>query len=228
MIADWGVDFLPNSAPLAVQPQKNMSLTLPAEVKQAHLPTSETLEAVREVIGECTRCPLHKGRTHIVFGAGNPNAELMFVGEGPGADEDLKGEPFIGRAGQLLTKMIEAMGISRADVYIANIVKCRPPNNRNPEPIEVATCSPFLKQQIELIGPKVIVALGKFAAQTLLQTEIPITKLRGEFHAYGETQLMPTYHPAFLLRNPAMKRPVWEDLKKVMKVLGITEPKQSI
>ncbi|MBI4412224.1 MAG: uracil-DNA glycosylase [Deltaproteobacteria bacterium] len=180
------------------------------------------LATLRTEIGDCTRCILHKGRTNLVFGVGNPDAELMFVGEGPGADEDLKGEPFVGRAGQLLTKMIEAMGLTRADVYIANIVKCRPPGNRNPEPIEVATCSPFLKRQIDIIGPKVLVCLGKFAAQTLLQTEIPITKLRGEFQDYGAVKVMPTYHPAFLLRNPNMKRAVWEDLKKVMALLGLT------
>ncbi|MBI2339648.1 MAG: uracil-DNA glycosylase [Deltaproteobacteria bacterium] len=179
------------------------------------------LSSLRAEIGDCTRCVLHKGRTNLVFGVGNPNAELMFVGEGPGADEDLQGEPFVGRAGQLLTRMIEAMGLKRGDVYIANIVKCRPPGNRNPEPIEIATCIPFLKKQIDIIQPKVIVCLGKFAAQTLLQTEIPITKLRGEFHDYGEAKIMPTYHPAFLLRNPNMKRAVWEDLKKVMSLLGL-------
>lgn len=177
------------------------------------------LSNLRAEIGDCTRCPLHKGRTHLVFGVGNPKASLMFVGEGPGADEDLKGEPFVGRAGQLLTKMIEAMGLKRPEVYIANVVKCRPPGNRNPEPIEIATCLPYLKRQIEIIQPKVVVALGKFSAQTLLQTEIPITKLRGEFHDYGPVKMMPTYHPAFLLRNPNMKRAVWEDLKKVMAVL---------
>lgn len=181
----------------------------------------QRLTALRAEIGECTRCPLHKGRTNLVFGVGNPQASLMFVGEGPGADEDLKGEPFVGRAGQLLTKMIEAMGLQRQDVYIANVVKCRPPGNRNPEPVEIDTCLPYLKNQIEIIQPKIIVALGKFAAQTLLQTEIPITKLRGEFHDYGGAKMMPTYHPAFLLRNPTMKRAVWEDLKKVMSVLGL-------
>lgn len=184
------------------------------------------LTKVREEIGDCTRCKLHKGRTNIVFGAGNPNADLMFVGEAPGADEDLQGIPFIGRAGQLLTKMIEAMGLTREDIYIANVVKCRPPENRNPDPDEVSTCQPFLKKQIEAINPKVVVALGKFAAQTLLQTEIPITKLRGEFHSYGNTQLMPTYHPAYLLRNPSMKKAVWEDLQKVMQVLGLSLPTQ--
>ncbi len=198
--------------------------TLPTSTVNAASPptlTTSDLEGLRATIGDCTRCRLHTGRTNLVFGVGNPKAELMFVGEGPGADEDLKGEPFVGRAGQLLTKMIEAMKLTRSDIYIANIVKCRPPNNRNPEPDEIAECIPFLKKQIDIINPKVIVALGKFAAQTLLQTEIPITKLRGEFKSYGNTQVMPTYHPAFLLRNPNMKKPVWEDLQKVMKVLGL-------
>lgn len=179
-----------------------------------------SLEDLRAHIGNCTRCVLHKGRTHIVFGVGNPKAALMFVGEGPGADEDQKGEPFVGRAGQLLTKMIEAMGVKRDDVYIANIVKCRPPGNRNPEPDEISTCIPFLHQQIALVGPKVIVCLGKIAAHSLLQTQIPITKLRGDWQEFKKIKVMPTFHPAFLLRNPNMKRPVWEDLKKVMELLA--------
>lgn len=173
-------------------------------------------------IGDCDRCPLRKGRTNLVFGVGNPNASLMFVGEGPGADEDRLGEPFVGKAGQLLTKMIEAMGLKRPDVYIANVVKCRPPGNRNPEPVEITTCLPYLKKQIDIINPKVIVCLGKVAAHTLLQTEIPITKLRGEFSDYGDMKIIPTYHPAYLLRNPAMKKAVWEDLKKVMALLGLS------
>lgn len=214
-LADWGVDYLPREG-------KALLRGLPPLEKRVD-PAMNTskLQPLRDRIGDCTRCPLHKGRTNLVFGVGNPNAQLMFVGEGPGADEDRQGEPFVGRAGQLLTKMIQAMGLQRQDVYIANVVKCRPPNNRNPEPVEITTCIPFLKEQIEIIQPKVIVSLGKFAAQTLLQTEIPISKLRGEFHDYGETKLMPTYHPAFLLRNANMKRPVWEDLKKVMKELGL-------
>lgn len=182
---------------------------------------AQALEAIREEIGECTRCPLYTGRTHIVFGVGNPRADLMFIGEGPGRDEDLKGEPFVGRAGQLLTRIIEAMGLKRQDVYIANIVKCRPPNNRNPEPVEMATCSPFLQQQIQVIQPKVIVGLGNIAIQTLLQTKVGITKLRGQFHDYHGVSLMPTFHPAFLLRNANMKKEVWEDMQKVMKQLGL-------
>jgi DNA polymerase len=174
------------------------------------------LQELRAHIGDCTRCKLHTGRTNLVFGVGNPGARLMFVGEGPGADEDLQGEPFVGRAGQLLTQIIKAMGLSREDVYIANVVKCRPPNNRNPEPDEIAECSPFLHAQIAAIRPVVIVALGKFAAQTLLGTETPISRLRGQFHPMGSTVVMPTFHPSYLLRNPAAKRDVWEDMKMVM------------
>lgn len=177
-----------------------------------------SLEELRDDIGDCRRCKLHSGRTHVVFGIGNPNAKLMFVGEGPGRDEDLKGEPFVGRAGQLLTDIItKGMGLTRDDVYIANVVKCRPPQNRNPEPDEVASCEPFLKKQIELIRPKIIVALGKFAVQALLQSKVPITRLRGNWHTYMGIKLMPTFHPAYLLRNPADKKLVWEDIKKVMK-----------
>jgi uracil-DNA glycosylase family 4 len=177
-----------------------------------------SLQELRDHIGDCRRCKLHSGRTHMVFGIGNPTARLMFVGEGPGRDEDLKGEPFVGRAGQLLTDIItKGMGLRREDVYIANVVKCRPPQNRNPEPDEVASCEPFLKKQIELIRPEIIVALGKFAVQTLLQSKVPITRLRGNWHTYMGIKLMPTFHPAYLLRNPADKKLVWEDIKKVMK-----------
>lgn len=179
------------------------------------------LEKLRNAIGDCRRCKLHSGRTHLVFGVGNPNASLMFVGEGPGRDEDLKGEPFVGRAGQLLTDIItKGMGLRREDVYIANVVKCRPPDNRNPQPDEVATCEPFLKKQIDLIRPEIIVALGKFAVQTLLQSKVPITRLRGNWHSYMGIKLMPTFHPAYLLRNPADKKLVWEDIKKVMKEMN--------
>jgi uracil-DNA glycosylase len=179
----------------------------------------DRLVAIRAEIGDCTRCKLHSGRTNLVFGVGNPAADLMFVGEGPGADEDEQGEPFVGRAGQLLTQIIKAMGFAREDVYIANVVKCRPPNNRNPEPDEIARCWPFLQAQIASIQPKVIVALGKFAAQTLLGTETPISRLRGRFHEMGDTVVMPTFHPSYLLRTPAAKRDVWEDMKMVMEKL---------
>jgi DNA polymerase len=178
----------------------------------------KTLEELRAAIGDCRRCKLCAGRTHVVFGVGNRRAKLMFIGEGPGRDEDLQGEPFVGRAGQLLTDIItKGMGLKREDVYIANVVKCRPPENRNPEPDEVAACEPFLKKQIDLIRPQIIVALGKFAVQTLLQSKVPITRLRGKWHAYEGIKLMPTFHPAYLLRNPADKKLVWEDIKKVMK-----------
>ncbi len=175
------------------------------------------LEELRAAIGDCRRCKLWSGRTHLVFGVGNPNARLMFIGEGPGRDEDLQGEPFVGRAGQLLTDIIiKGMALKREDVYIANVVKCRPPENRNPEPDEVASCEPFLRKQIDLVRPEIIVALGKFAVQTLLQSKVPITRLRGQWHIYHGIKLMPTFHPAYLLRNPADKKLVWQDIKKVI------------
>ena len=180
----------------------------------------DALAAVRADIGDCTRCKLHSlGRTQIVFGVGNPEADLMFVGEAPGRDEDLQGFPFVGRAGQLLTKIIEAIGLKREDVYIANVIKCRPPENRNPEPDEVETCEPFLFRQIDIIKPKVIVALGKFGAQTLLRTLDPISRLRGRVFDYRGAKLIPTFHPAYLLRNPSSKREVWEDMKLVRSLL---------
>jgi uracil-DNA glycosylase len=185
---------------------------------------SPALLAVREELGECARCKLGAGRTKLVFGVGSPHAELMFVGEGPGADEDQQGEPFVGRAGQLLTKMIEAMGYQRSDVYIANVVKCRPPGNRNPEPDEMEACEPFLKAQLRAVAPKAIVALGKIAAQTLLRDTTPISKLRGRWASYEGTRLMPTFHPAYLLRSPEEKKKAWEDLQLVMKELGKIPP----
>ncbi len=198
----------------------------PALIAPADRPTTGNqqpatdLPSIRAVIGDCTRCKLHTlGRKQIVFGSGNPSADLMFVGEAPGADEDEQGVPFIGRAGQLLTKIIEAIGLTRDDVYIANVIKCRPPGNRNPEPDEIAECEPFLLRQIESIRPKVIVALGTFAAHTLLRTDAPISKLRGTFHEYHGAQLLPTFHPAYLLRSPERKRDVWDDMKKVRAVL---------
>jgi uracil-DNA glycosylase len=178
------------------------------------------LKEIRTDIGDCTRCKLHKlGRQQIVFGVGNPNADLMFVGEAPGRDEDIQGEPFVGRAGQLLTKIIEAIGLTREDVYIANVIKCRPPENRNPEPDEVATCEPFLFRQIDAIKPKVIVALGTFAAHAVLKTDMPISRLRGRTYNYRGAQLIATFHPAYLLRSPERKRDTWEDMKKVRALL---------
>ena len=188
---------------------------------QAHAaPRIISLTSIRDDLGDCTRCKLHTlGRKQIVFGVGNPNADLMFVGEAPGADEDVQGEPFVGRAGQLLTKIIEAIDLKREDVYIANLIKCRPPDNRNPEPDEAEQCEPFLFQQIDSIKPKVIVALGKFAAQALLKTTEPISKIRGREFTYRDAVLMPTYHPAYLLRTPSAKREVWEDMKRVRELL---------
>jgi len=177
------------------------------------------LAAIREELGDCQRCKLAGKRTNIVYGVGNPDAPLVFVGEAPGADEDRTGEPFVGAAGQLLTKMIEAMGLARGDVYICNILKCRPPGNRNPEPDEIAECEPFLKKQLAAIRPRMIVALGKFAAQCLLRSDAPISRLRGTWKEYQGIPLMPTYHPAFLLRTPSAKRDVWSDLQEVMREL---------
>lgn len=184
----------------------------------------KSLKAIKEELGECTRCPLHQMRLNIVFGEGNPNADLMFVGEGPGAEEDEQGRPFVGRAGQLLTKMIQAMGLDRSETYICNVVKCRPPENRDPEPFEIQTCKPFLEAQVSAVSPKVIIALGRVAAQTLLGTKESITKLRGRFHVRGKIHVMPTYHPSFLLReepDKRYKREAWTDLKKVMSFLNL-------
>lgn len=178
-----------------------------------------SLAELETLAKQCTECQLHRGRTHVVFGVGNPHAELMFVGEAPGRDEDLQGEPFVGRAGQLLTRIIEAIGMKRQEVYIANVIKCRPPNNRNPETDEISRCEPYLIRQIALVKPRLIVALGTFAAQTLLKTKLPISQLRGRFHTYQGVRVMPTFHPAFLLRNPERKRAVWEDMQAVQREL---------
>lgn len=176
----------------------------------------------KEVLA-CARCGLHKTRKNVVFGSGHAHARLMFIGEAPGEEEDKQGLPFVGRAGQLLTKIIEAMGMGRADVYIANVLKCRPPGNRMPLPTEILECEEHLKRQVELVKPKVICALGKFAAQTLLKTTEPISALRGKFRDYQGIPLMPTFHPAYLLRNPPDKRLVWEDMKKIAKKLKEVE-----
>lgn len=214
------LQFLPGED----EPARVVSSVVAAESPQQ---VALTLADIRAELGECTRCKLHQlGRRQIVFGVGNPHAELMFIGEGPGANEDLKGEPFVGDAGQLLTKIIEAMGFARSDVYIANVVKCRPPNNRDPEPDEVASCEPFLKQQIASIRPKVIVTLGKYASQTILRSPTAISRLRGTWGTYEGTPVMPTYHPAYLLRNPEEKRPVWDDMKKVLAALGREAPQR--
>jgi uracil-DNA glycosylase len=180
-----------------------------------------SLEDIRTDIGDCIRCKLHKGRNKIVFGDGSPQAKLLFIGEGPGRDEDMQGLPFVGRAGKLLTQMIEAMGLLRSDVYICNVVKCRPPENRAPEKDEVAACSPFLFRQIDLVAPQVIVCLGSVAAQTILETTRGISQFRGQWLEFRGRKLMATYHPAYLLRNPAAKSEVWKDLQKVMAELGL-------
>ncbi|MEK7398070.1 MAG: uracil-DNA glycosylase [Candidatus Poribacteria bacterium] len=174
-----------------------------------------TMDDIRKAIEECHKCPLYKTRTNMVFGSGNENAKLVFVGEAPGYDEDQQGKPFVGKAGQKLTQIINAIGLSRDEVYITNVLKCRPPNNRNPLPHEIEVCEPFLIAQLQIIKPKIICALGTFAAQTLLKTDQPISKLRGRFHTYQGIKLMPTYHPAFLLRSPKYKKDVWEDVQKV-------------
>ncbi|MGE0103418.1 MAG: uracil-DNA glycosylase family protein [Blastocatellales bacterium] len=222
--AELGVTHLepvPVSIPQTEMPKKKIDtpdalFAAPAPIEQQH--ADETLEVIRRDLGDCRRCKLCPTRKNIVFGEGNPKAELMFVGEGPGADEDASGRPFVGRAGQLLTKMIEAMGYKREDVYIANTVKCRPPENRTPEKDELDTCIPFLFRQIAVIRPKVIVALGNPAQQSLLDTKTGITRMRGSFHDYPRLtgiKVMPTFHPAYLLRSPDKKREAWEDLKMV-------------
>jgi len=203
-------------------PQANAALERPTLTDR-----TSALRLIREDIGDCTRCRLHKqGRKQIVFGVGNPNADLMFIGEAPGADEDEQGEPFVGRAGQLLNNMIKAMGLRREDVYIANIIKCRPPSNRTPERDECETCSPFLMQQIKVISPKAIVALGAVAAKTLLAVNAPMSELRGHWYDFRGTKLAVTYHPAFLLRDPRQKKETWKDLQMVMKELGLKAPEK--
>jgi DNA polymerase len=202
---------------------KEMGITaiplLEGTPENAPLEKTPTLADVKEELGDCKRCKLHRTRKTIVFGEGNEKATLMFVGEGPGYDEDVQGRPFVGRAGQLLTKIIESINLSREEVYIANIVKCRPPQNRNPEPDEIENCNHFLMEQIRSIKPKIICALGTFAAQTLLKTQTKITALRGKLHEVHGIKVIPTYHPAFLLRNPERKREVWEDMKKIAELL---------
>jgi uracil-DNA glycosylase len=214
------------AAPIQPAPTKTATTFFPAAAgptlfEAADRIPGDTLEIIRTDLGECTRCKLHKTRNKIVFGDGSPKADLVFVGEGPGHDEDIQGLPFVGRAGKLLTQMIEAMGLQRKDVYICNVVKCRPPENRMPERDEIAACSPFLIRQIDAIHPKVIVCLGATAAQMLLNTNRSISAFRGEWLEYRGTRLLATYHPAYLLRNPAAKSEVWKDLQKVMAVLGL-------
>jgi DNA polymerase len=193
-----------------------------ASSSKSATPVSPSLDSLRQKMACCTRCELHTTRTNVVFGEGSPESELIFIGEGPGRDEDLSGRPFVGRAGALLTRIIEAMGLNREDVYIANIVKCRPPGNRNPEPDEVSECLPFLEEQVDLIGPRVICSLGNVATQTLTGVRDGITRMRGGSYEYRDIQVIPTFHPAACLRNPGIKKDVWEDIKKIMKVLGLS------
>ena len=187
----------------------------------------QTLEGLREEVKNCNKCILSETRTNVVFGEGNTSPDVVIIGEAPGRDEDLQGKPFVGRAGQLLSKIIQAMGFNREDVYIANILKCRPPDNRNPLPNEIKLCEPYLIRQLEILRPRVIIALGTFAAQTLLKTEEPIGRLRGKMHLYQQIPLMPTYHPAFLLRSPGKKRDVWQDIQQVMVLLSSSETADS-
>ena len=212
-------DSLPGSATVPAPPP-----ALVSRARAAAAPASADAErgllAVREEIGDCQRCRLAQTRKTIVFGQGNPSARLMFVGEAPGGDEDEQGLAFVGKAGQLLTKIIEAIGMRREDVFIANVLKCRPPQNRNPEPDEVLSCQPFLEKQIAAIRPQVLVGLGKFGAHWLLKTAEPITRLRGRLGRYDDITVMPTYHPAYLLRNPGAKKDVWEDMKVVRSLLN--------
>ena len=211
-LRESGVDALPYAEPATGAPVLSGT--------EASNGQSEGLGEIRTELLDCGRCALGATRTNLVFGVGNPRARVVFVGEAPGRDEDLKGEPFVGEAGQLLTKIIQAMGFARDDVYICNVLKCRPPNNRNPQPDEIEQCEPFLLRQVRAVGPEVIVCLGTFATHTLLKTREPISKLRGQFHDYHGIPLMPTFHPAFLLRNPGMKREVWSDVQQVMKRLA--------
>jgi DNA polymerase len=215
-----------NAAARVVQQEDSFQLAKP-ELKV--IDPAQALRLIREDLGDCTRCVLHKqGRKQIVFGVGNPKADLMFIGEAPGADEDLQGEPFVGRAGQLLNNMIKAMGLQREDVYIANIIKCRPPGNRTPEREECETCSPFLMRQIAAIQPKAIVALGAVAAKTLLAINAPMSEFRGRWFDFRGTKLAVTYHPAFLLRDPRQKKETWKDLQMVMKELGMPIPAKGV
>jgi len=206
---------------LPLKPSNNATESVIPE-NEGHSPRFDSLEALRAHLGDCRRCGLHKGRTHLVFGEGNPKARLVFVGEGPGYDEDREGRPFVGKSGQLLTRIIEnAMGLTRDAVYICNVVKCRPPGNRDPNPDEISVCLPFLKAQIEIIAPEAICALGRVACQALLGRDFRITRDRGHWRTYEGIPLMPTFHPAYLLRNPAAKRPVWDDVKSIMGKLGL-------
>jgi len=223
-LKETGVEGLPWEKESSETGDERDGAVQPRCVPDGESSAPEKLGIIRNELGDCRRCSLGGSRTNLVFGVGNPDARLVFVGEAPGREEDIQGEPFVGEAGRLLTRIIESMGFSRKDVYICNVIKCRPPGNRNPSPEEVESCHPFMLRQIQAISPEVIVALGTFAAQTLLRTREPISRLRGRFHDYHGIQLMPTFHPAYLLRNPAMKREVWDDMKAVMRKFGMEPP----
>jgi len=219
-----GVDALPFAAPFS---RSILPATTGVTAVAGTGSTGESLEEIREELGECCRCGLGRTRTNLVFGVGNPHARLVFVGEAPGRDEDIQGEPFVGEAGQILTRLISRMGFTREDVYICNVLKCRPPNNRDPQKDEIEQCGQFMLRQVKSIGPEVVVALGAFAAHTLLQSTVPISKLRGKFHDYHGIPLMPTYHPSFLLRNRGNNEvywTVWEDMAQVLKRLNLPVP----
>jgi uracil-DNA glycosylase family 4 len=230
-MADGEIDDLFEALKRFIEAEKLAGINEVVGEKSSRDPKSDPLEGedltlpgLEKKVLSCRRCQLAGTRKNVVFGEGSPRAELMFVGEAPGGDEDKQGRPFVGRAGQLLTKIIESIGLKREEVFICNILKCRPPDNRNPLPGEIAMCLPYLVKQIELIKPKVICALGKFAAQTLLNTDTPISRLRGKFYDYRGIRLMPTYHPAYLLRNPEGKKDVWKDMQAVAKELGLNVP----
>ncbi|GFE59687.1 uracil-DNA glycosylase [Geobacter sp. AOG2] len=234
-LQESGLDGLPEAVALprvAFAAPQAVAIPLDGAVagEAHHDHKHESLEKIRKSLGDCQRCKLSKGRQNLVFGAGNPQARLVFVGEGPGADEDRQGEPFVGEAGQVLNRIITAMGLKREEVYICNVVKCRPPGNRDPEADEIAACTPFLLRQLQSIHPEAIVALGRFAAQTLLGTKEPISRLRGKFHDYHGVPVMPTYHPSYLLRNRADSGPfweVWEDMTQILRFLKLPVPEKT-
>lgn len=222
-LRESGVDGLP----YAPAPPPAQATVAPVPVPTVAPLERETVDQVRAGLGDCQRCQLGRSRTGLVFGGGNPRARLVFIGEAPGEEEERCGEPFVGEAGELLSKIIQAMGFAREEIYVCTLLKCRPPEDRSPLPEEIEACLPFLRRQLEAIGPEVIVALGTLAAQTLLQTKEPISRLRGRFHDWHGFRLMPTFHPAFLLQNAAMKREVWTDMQQVMRALGKDVPKKS-
>ncbi len=224
MLPKNALDFPDRESPSPPSAHPKPKREAPLEVPEKKLfpPRFESLETLRTHIGDCRRCDLHKDRNHLVFGEGDPNAKLVFVGEGPGFDEDREGRPFVGKSGKLLTRIIEnGMGLTRDAVYICNVVKCRPPGNRDPNPDEIKICLPFLKSQLDIIKPRVICCLGRVACQALFGTDFKITKGRGKWQTYEGIPLMPTFHPAYLLRNASAKRPVWEDVQKIMQKLGL-------